>query len=106
MEICHTVAWIGPLFALNAASCALTIGALMPRRTSTLAAAAGVVITARALIALALSYTVGLFGWIEVGLRPPIKIAIASEVGAIVALAGALVATRPRGRRASRRRSS
>jgi hypothetical protein len=108
VTIFHSVAWIGPLFALNAAGCALTIAALVPTRTRRLASAAGILISCGALIGLALSYTVGLFGWMEVGLRPPIEVAIASELGALVALSGALVLRpdldiRPGGRIAANR---
>ena len=94
IEIFRSVAWIGPLFALNAAGCAITVAALVPRRTRAVASVAGIIISAGALIGLALSYTVGLFGWTEVGLRPPVEVAIASELGAIVALAGALMVVR------------
>ncbi len=94
VQIFHAVAWIGPLFAVNAAACVVTIAALVPRRTRAFASVAGIVISAGALIALGLSYTTGLFGWMEIGLRTPIEIAIASEAGAIVALAGALIESR------------
>ena len=94
VEIFHSVSWIGPLFALNAAACAVTIIGILPRRTRTLATIAGVAISLGALVALALSYTVGLFGWVESGLRMPIALAIASEIGAILTLTGALAAGR------------
>jgi hypothetical protein len=94
VEIFHSVSWIGPLFALNAAACAVTIIGILTRRTRTLATIAGVAVSLGALVALALSYTVGLFGWVESGLRMPIALAIASEIGAIVTLTGALAAGR------------
>jgi hypothetical protein len=98
VEIFHTVSVIGPLFALNAAACAVTIVGILPRRTRALAALAGVAISAAALVALALAYTVGLFGWFESGLRTPIALAIVSEAGAVLALGGALVVGRHRRR--------
>jgi hypothetical protein len=93
VEIFHTVEWIGPLFGLNAAACALATLGVLPRRTRTLASICGALISLGALVSLALSYTVGLFGWFESGLRTPIALAIVSEVGAVAALGGALVAT-------------
>ena len=89
----HAVRWIGPLFLANAAACVVAIVGLIPRRTRRLAALAGVAISTVALGALILSYAVGLFGWMEAGLRTPIAIAVAGEVGAAVVLGAALAAT-------------
>jgi hypothetical protein len=89
----HLVHWIGPLFLANAAACVVAIVGLIPRRTRRLAALAGVAISTVALGALILSYAVGLFGWMETGLRTPIAIAVAGEVGAAVVLGAALAAT-------------
>ncbi len=94
VEIFHSVPRIGPLFALNAAACAVVMIGLVPRRTRALAAAAGVAVSLAALVGLYLSYTVGLFGWIEVGLRTPVLVAIVAEAGAAAAFAAALLADR------------
>ena len=93
--ILHAVPWIGPLFALNVAACAAVIVGLVPRRTRAPAALVGMAVAAGSLIALLLSYTTGLFGWFETGLRTPVIVAIGSEAGAFVAFAGALAASRP-----------
>jgi hypothetical protein len=87
--IFHFVRWIGPLFVANAVACAAAIAGLAYKPTRALAGLAGVLISAAALGGLALSYTVGLFGWMESGLRTPVAIAIASEVGAVIVLAAA-----------------
>jgi hypothetical protein len=87
--IFHAVHWVGPLFIANTVACAAAIAGLAYKPARTLAGLAGVLISAAALGGLALSYTVGLFGWIETGLRTPVAIAIASEVGAVIVLAAA-----------------
>jgi hypothetical protein len=86
------VRWIGPLFLANAAACLVAVAGLAYERTRRLAALTGVTISSAALGALALSYGNGLFGWMEAGLRTPIALAIATEVGAVIALAAALTA--------------
>jgi hypothetical protein len=88
----HGVSWIGPLFLLNAAACLVTIAGLTYPRTRPLAALAGVVISAVALLSLVISYGTGLFGWQEVGLRAPITLAASFEVGAVVFLSASLAA--------------
>jgi hypothetical protein len=88
----HGVSWIGPLFLVNAAACLVTIAGLVYSRTRPLAALAGVVISAVALLSLVISYGTGLFGWQEVGFRAPIALAASFEVGAVVLLAAALAA--------------
>jgi hypothetical protein len=93
------VRWVGPLFVANAVACAAAIAGLAYKPTRALAGLAGVLISAAALGGLGLSYTVGLFGWIESGLRTPVAIAIASEVGAVIVLGAA---TRARMRTAVR----
>ena len=87
--IFHLVRWVGPLFVANAAACAAAISGLAYKPTRTVAGLAGVLISTAALGGLALSYTVGLFGWIETGLRTPVVIALGSEVSAVIVLAAA-----------------
>jgi hypothetical protein len=88
----HDVSWIGPLFLVNAAACLVTVAGLAYPRTRPLAALAGVVISAAALLSLVISYGTGLFGWQEVGFRAPIALAASFEVGAVVLLSAALAA--------------
>jgi hypothetical protein len=88
----HGVSWIGPLFLANAAACLVTIAGLAYSRTRPLAALAGVVISAVALLRLVISYGTGLFGWQEVGFRAPIALAASFEVGAVILLSAALAA--------------
>jgi hypothetical protein len=98
--IFHAVRWIGPLFVANATACALAIVGLAYKPTRQLAALAGVAISVAALGGLALSYTAGLFGWMESGLRGPITVAIVSEVGAVIVLGATFIAATTWGRRA------
>jgi hypothetical protein len=86
----HEVSWIGPLFLANAVACLATIAGLAYPRTRAVAALAGVVISAVALISLVISYGTGLFGWQEVGFRTPIAFAAIVEAGAVVFLSAAL----------------
>jgi hypothetical protein len=88
----HDVSWIGPLFLVNAAACLVTVAGLAYPRTRPLAALAGVVISAAALLTLVISYGTGLFGWQEVGFRAPIALAASFEFGAVVLLSAALAA--------------
>ena len=86
VSIFHAVPWVGPLFAADAVvSTAIAVALLATRRR--LAAAAGALASAGALAGLALSSTVGLFGWHEATLRPAVVIAIAAELVAVAALA-------------------
>ena len=85
VSIFHAVPWIGPLFAADAvASAAVAVALLVTRRR--LAAAAGALVSAGALAGLALSSTVGLFGWQESTLRPAVVTAIAAELVAVAVL--------------------
>jgi hypothetical protein len=93
--IFHGMRWIGPLFVANAAACVVALAGLVPKRTRPLAALAGIAISTAALGGLVLSYAVGLFGWMEAGLRTPIAVALAAEVGATIALGAALAAASP-----------
>lgn len=86
VSIFHAVPWIGPLFAADAvASMAIAIAVLTTRRR--VAAACGALVSAGALIGLALASTTGLLGWHETLLRPAVRIAIGSELVAVAALA-------------------
>jgi len=86
VSIFHAVPWIGPLFAADAvASTAIAI-ALFGSHWR-VAAALGALVSASALAGLALSSTVGLFGWQETLLRPSVQIAIGSELVAFATLA-------------------
>jgi hypothetical protein len=88
--IFHAVRWIGPLFLANAVASVVAAAGLVYHRTRAVAALAGIVISASALGGLVLSYGTGLFGWMEGGWRTAIAIALASEVGAVLALAAGL----------------
>jgi hypothetical protein len=92
VQLVSTVSWIGALFILDAIGCAVAAAGLMFRRTASLAAAVGAVISAAALLALAKSFHGGFLGWEESTLRPAIWIAIMSEAVAAVALGGLLLA--------------
>jgi hypothetical protein len=86
VSIFHAVPWIGPLFAADAiVSTALAV-LLLAGRWRRLAAAGGALVSASALAGLALSSTVGLFGWREELLRPSVVIAIGAELVAISVL--------------------
>jgi hypothetical protein len=88
----HEVRWIGPLFLANAAACLLAAAGLAAGRARPLAALAGIAISASALAGLVLSYGTGLLGWTEAGWRTAIALAVASELGAVAALAAGLAA--------------
>ena len=95
VSIFHAVPWVGPLFAADAvASIAVAVALLATR--SRLAAAAGALVSAGALAGLALSSTVGLFGWQETTLRPAVVMAIAAELVAVAALAPITLPAPPR----------
>jgi hypothetical protein len=94
----HSIPTIGPLFLLNAVSCAaVAIGLLMPiervlqdrgaQLASGLLAAAGVAIAAGSLIGLFISESGTLFGFSESGYSTAIVIAIVAEAVTIVLLA-------------------
>lgn len=95
VSIFHAVPWIGPLFAADAVASTAVAVALLATR-SRLAAAAGTLVSVGALTGLALSSTVGLFGWQETTLRPSVVIAIASELVTVAALAPLTLPAPPR----------
>ncbi len=80
------IPYIGPLFFINAVTSALIALALVARsdRRVTLP---GMAIASGSLIALALSRTVGLLGFMEAAWTPAALRTIAAEIGAIVAIA-------------------
>jgi len=86
VSIFHAVPWIGPLFAADAVASTVIALALLGSHWR-VAAALGALVSAGALAGLALSSTVGLFGWQETLLRPSVQIAIGSELVAFAALA-------------------
>jgi hypothetical protein len=86
VSIFHAVPWIGPLFAADAVVSTGVAVALLATR-GRVAAIAGVLVSAGALVGLAVSSTVGLFGWQEATLRPSVVTAIAAELVAVAALA-------------------
>lgn len=84
---------IGPLFMANfVGSIALAVAIFVSRRAS--AALAGILFAAGSLVALVLSRTVGVFGFTEAAWTPEAMKTLAFEVGAIVALAAALMMQR------------
>ena len=92
VAIFHEVNWVGPLFLANAAACLLAVVGLLYRRTRTVAALGGVVISVVALGSLVVSYGQGLFGWHEGGFRTPIALVTIAEVAAVLLLSAALAA--------------
>jgi hypothetical protein len=90
VAIFHEVSWVGPLFLANAAACLLAVVGLVYRRTRTVAALAGVVISVVALGSLVVSYGQGLFGWHEGGFRTPVALVTIAEVAAVLLLSAAL----------------
>jgi hypothetical protein len=95
LSIFHAVPWVGPLFVADAVASTAVAVALLATR-SRLAAAAGALVTVGALAGLALSSTVGLFGWQESTLRPAVVMAIAAELVALAALAPLALPAPPR----------
>lgn len=80
------IRYIGPLFLVNVAASAVVAIALQVRKDSILLlAGAGVALAS--LVALVLSRTTGLLGFMEAGFTPQAMRTIAAEVGALVALA-------------------
>ena len=94
VAVFHTVRWIGPLFLANAVAIAVTIAGMIQPRTRRVGALAGVVISVVALSIKKISYGRGLFGWQEGGFRTPVALALATEVGAVILLAMALMLER------------
>ena len=92
-SVLHNVRGLGPLFLLNAAMSIAAIVGLAFRPTRSLAALAGVAISAVALAALVVSYGRGLFGWFETGFRTPVEFAVVTEISAVIFLTVALAAT-------------
>ena len=86
----HTVRWIGPLFLVNVAACAVITIGLVAHRTRVLAALAGVATSSVAIASLVVSYGRGLFGWHEAGFRAPLAWAVVTEFGAVILLTSAL----------------
>ena len=86
VSIFHAVPWIGPLFAADAAASAFVALAILVTRRR-VAAASGALVSASALVGLALSSTIGFLGWQEEVLRPAVRLAIGSELVAVAALA-------------------
>ncbi|HEX5617982.1 MAG TPA: hypothetical protein VFX51_06155 [Solirubrobacteraceae bacterium] len=86
VSIFHAVPWVGPLFGADVVVSTAVAVALLATR-GRLAPAAGAAVSAGALAGLAVSSTVGLFGWQEATLRPAVVIAIAAELAAVAALA-------------------
>jgi hypothetical protein len=95
---------IGPLFLLNGVGATALglillapIGRLLPRRVVGwmlgVAGAAGAALAASSLVGLFVSETEPLFGFMEIGYRAVIVVAIASEAIAVVALALLLLLT-------------
>lgn len=83
---------VGKLFLVNSAASILIAAALVFRRDLLVAlSAAGLAVGS--LIGLTLSRTVGLFGFMEVGLTQAALQTIAAEVGVLVAV-GLILATR------------
>jgi hypothetical protein len=92
VSIFHAVPWIGPLFAADVVvSMAIAIAILTTRRR--VAAACGALVSAGALVGLALASTTGLLGWKEGILRPAVLIAIGSELLAVATLAPLALST-------------
>ncbi len=105
---------IGPLFLLNAISCALVAGALLlplerglaPRRATAIVgmlAAGGALIALLSLIALFISETSTLFGFSEDGYKTAIVASIGTEAAVLLLLGPVVVASAARLRAATRR---
>lgn len=80
------IRYIGPLFLVNVAASAIVAVALQVRKDDVLLLA-GAGIAVSSLVALVLSRTTGLLGFMEAGFTPQAMRTIAAEVGALVALA-------------------
>ncbi len=86
---------IGPLFLLNVVASAVLAAALLTGRARGQVLLASGVLTVASAAALVVSRTVGLLGFME-GWTPDAIQALAAEIGAIVALAAVVAASRPR----------
>jgi hypothetical protein len=98
-----SIAWIGPLFLLNAVSgfalCAAVLGT--PRRLLVWPAAAGALLELGTLGALVLSSTIGLFGFVESSAASLFWPSVAVEAVGTVVLSYLAVLVRPVRRPAS-----
>ncbi|MGZ4507575.1 MAG: hypothetical protein ACXVX8_17260 [Blastococcus sp.] len=99
------IAWIGPLFLVNAVSGFLLAAAVLaaPRRLLFWPAAAGGLLEAGTLGALALSSTVGLFGFVESTAASLFWPSVVVEAAGTVLLATLAVVCRPMRRAAAQR---
>jgi hypothetical protein len=84
------IPYIGPLFAANVVASALVALAVLVR-FNPVVVVAGIALATGSLVALLLSRTVGLLGFMEAGWSPDALRTIAAEVGAVVTLALAVV---------------
>jgi hypothetical protein len=91
------IPWIGPLFLVNAVSGFLLAAAVLaaPRRLLFWPAGAGALLEAGTLGALALSSTVGLFGFVESSAASLFWPSVAVEAAGAVLLAALAVVCRP-----------
>jgi hypothetical protein len=91
------IAWIGPLFLVNAVAGFVLAAAVLgaPRRLLFWPAGAGALLEAGTLGALALSSTVGLFGFVESPAASLFWPSVAVEAAGTVVLAALAVACRP-----------
>jgi hypothetical protein len=97
---------IGTLFALNfAAATVVAFGLVLPigGTAARLLACAGIGIAAGSIVALALSESTGLFGFMEVGLRGAIVLSLALEGACVLLLGASLIRGHPLRWRALRR---
>ena len=96
------IPYVGPSFLANALASAL-LALAVSARPGRAVAAAGILLSAVTLAALVMSRTVGVLGFTEPTWTDQAVRATAAEVGAIVALAAALVASGRAGRGSPRR---
>ncbi len=89
------IPFIGPWFLVNAAASAL-LGVALGLRPAVGVAFAGIAFSLASLVAVVLSRTVGLLGFLERRWTEEASGAVAAELGAIVALAVVVVAIRRR----------
>jgi hypothetical protein len=96
---------IGTLFVLNfAAATVVAFGLVLPIRgaAAPLLVYAGIAIAGGSIAALVVSETVGLFGFMETGLRGAIMLSLALEGATVLLLGASLVVAPGQARRASR----
>ena len=91
VDFMSAVPYVGPLFALDAAVSALIAVALAARR-GLAAPLAGIAVSIGALASVALAFTVGLFGYMEVSLRPAVALAVGVEAVGVGVLGAYAVA--------------